>query len=119
MKSALVALALTVATLANAATVEYFFDADVYPFMFQGKMINAVAINGTFGEAIHVSKGDRLIVHLSPSSAVSGISIHWHGFHMKNRQAYDGVVGVTMCPVRSWSTFVYNFTVDEIPGTYW
>ncbi|CAM9204350.1 unnamed protein product, partial [Ectocarpus fasciculatus] len=76
-------------------------------------------INGGASPTIHVRKGDRLVVHLSHANAIRGLSIHWHGFEMKDKQAYDGVTGVTMCPIPVGATFVYNFTVDELPGTYW
>ena len=103
----------------HAANVEHFFDVDIYNFKFQGKMIPAMMVNGGPGPTIHVQRGDRLIVHLTPANAIRGLSIHWHGFEMKGNQPYDGVTGVTMCPIPTGSTFVYNFTVDEIPGTYW
>lgn len=103
----------------NAATVELFYHVDVYDFLFQGKRVPAMLINGGVAPTIHVQRGDRLIVHLSHANAIRGLSIHWHGFEMKGNQAYDGVTGVTMCPVRPGTTFVYNFTVDEMPGTYW
>ena len=50
---------------------------------------------------------------------VFGISIHWHGFVMKNAQHYDGVVGLTQCAIAPGEKFLYEFVVDESPGTYW
>jgi hypothetical protein len=71
------------------------------------------------GPAVHVQQGDRLNVALRNSLMFSGLSIHWHGFEMKNGPEYDGVVGVTQCAVSPSEHFLYNFTVEETPGTYW
>lgn len=106
------------ANIVSGATVEYVFNVDIQSHMFQGKAFPAMMIEGG-APTIHVQRGDRLVVHLSPANAIRGISIHWHGFEMKGNQAYDGVTGVTMCPIPSGTTFIYNFTVDETPGTYW
>jgi hypothetical protein len=71
------------------------------------------------GPPLHVQQGDRLNVALRNSLMFSGLSIHWHGFEMKNAPEYDGVVGVTQCAVSPSEQFLYNFTVEETPGTYW
>jgi FtsP/CotA-like multicopper oxidase with cupredoxin domain len=105
--------------LARAATVEHVFNVDIHDFRFLGKIVPSMMVNGGPGPTIHVQRGDRLIIHLTPATAVRGLSIHWHGFEMKGHQPYDGVTGVTMCPIPAGTTFVYNFTVDEVPGTYW
>jgi iron transport multicopper oxidase len=105
--------------LSDCTIREYNFNVDISNFLFQGKNTYTMMINGGKAPTIHVQRGDRLIVHLTPTSAVRGISIHWHGFEMHDKQPYDGVVGVTQCAIPSGTTFTYNFTVDEIPGTYW
>jgi FtsP/CotA-like multicopper oxidase with cupredoxin domain len=38
---------------------------------------------------------------------------------MRRAQVYDGVIGVTQCAIQPRSQYVYNFTVDELPGSYW
>lgn len=74
------------------------------------------------GPPIHVQVGNRLQVKLKNSLLSTGLSIHWHGFEMREALEYDGVVGVTQCPV-SWvptaKPFLYDFIVQESPGTYW
>ena len=70
------------------------------------------------GPPIHVQTGDILSVTLQNSLMTTGLSIHWHGFEMTNALEYDGVVGVTQCPISPDSKFVYEFVVEETPGTY-
>ena len=71
------------------------------------------------GPPIHVQAGDTLSVTLKNSLPTTGLSLHWHGFEMSNALEYDGVVGVTQCPVSPHTQFLYEFEVDETPGTYW
>jgi FtsP/CotA-like multicopper oxidase with cupredoxin domain len=71
------------------------------------------------GPPIHVQARDILSVTMRNSLQSTGLSLHWHGFEMEGAIAYDGVVGVTQCPVPSGSDFVYEFAVNETPGTYW
>ena len=71
------------------------------------------------GPPIHVQVGDTLSVVLKNSLQTSGLSIHWHGFEMTNALEYDGVVGVTQCPISPHTQFRYEFEVEETPGSYW
>ena len=71
------------------------------------------------GPPIHVQVGDTLRVTLKNSLPTTGLSIHWHGFEMSNTLEYDGVVGVTQCPIAPFTQFVYEFEVAESPGSYW
>ena len=71
------------------------------------------------GKPIHVVEGDRLEVDLQNHLPTTGLSLHFHGFEMRGALEYDGVVGVTQCAVSPNESFLYNFTVDEVPGTYW
>eukprot|EP00985_Skeletonema_marinoi_P034451 scaffold43980_cov234-Skeletonema_marinoi.AAC.1 len=38
---------------------------------------------------------------------------------MTNALEFDGVVGVTQCPISPHTQFRYEFEVDENPGSYW
>jgi len=71
------------------------------------------------GPPIHVQVGDTLRVTLKNSLQTTGLSLHWHGFEMTNALEYDGVVGVTQCPIAPFTQFVYEFEVAESPGSYW
>jgi len=72
------------------------------------------------GPPVHVRRNEILSVTLINHLQASGLSIHWHGFEMEDSPEYDGVVGVTQCPVSpGGGTFEYRFVVDEEVGTYW
>jgi len=101
--------------------------------------------NAIMGPPIHVQVGDTLRVSVTNSMQNSGLSVHWHGFEMRGaNRVYDGVVGVTQCAIppridhRHYfdddeeegnddslpliggsNNFVYEFVVNEDPGTYW
>lgn len=71
------------------------------------------------GPPIHVQAGDVLSVTLRNSLPATGLSLHWHGFEMSDALEYDGVTGVTQCPISPHEEFAYEFKVEEVPGTYW
>lgn len=76
-------------------------------------------INGSVhGPEIRVQRGDTLSVTILNRLAVESLSIHWHGFEMRAAQEYDGAMGITQCGIKPMTDFVYNFVVDELPGTY-
>ena len=84
-------------------------------------------INGKVpAPAIHVKNGDWISIKLtnmietSPKEAANlGLSIHWHGLDMRKAQIYDGVVGLTQCPIIEKESYNYNWQINEEPGTYW
>ncbi|CAG8720292.1 6370_t:CDS:2, partial [Acaulospora colombiana] len=43
---------------------------------------------------------------------------HWHGIIQKGTNWYDGVPGVTQCPIPNGADFSYVFTLQQ-SGTYW
>nr|XP_006811810.1 PREDICTED: laccase-6-like [Saccoglossus kowalevskii] len=74
------------------------------------------------GPSIEVCHGDTVIVdvinHLDNGE---GVTIHWHGQHMRGSQYMDGASMITQCPITYGSTFRYEFEantfVDE--GVTW
>ena len=96
---------------------------------FQTKQVVRVISNRTYvvntiggsiqGPAIHVKRGDKLSVTVTNELTDSGLSIHWHGLDMRGHQVYDGVFGLTQCAIGPGESYVYQFTVDEHPGTNW
>ena len=89
--------------------------------------IKYLTIDGnTTGPAIHVKTGQWLSVNveneievLEDKNASLGLSIHWHGLNMRGNNVFDGVVGLTQCPIEERKSFEYRWKVDEQPGTYW
>lgn len=47
-----------------------------------------------------------------------GTAIHWHGFLQKGSQGFDGVPGVTQCPIAPGKSFTYTFQA-ELYGSSW
>ena len=76
-------------------------------------------INGKMpAPAIHVKQWDTLSVNVTNRLANSGVTIHWHGLNMRGYQVYDGVAGVTQCPIPPGTSYLYQFKVEDLPGTH-
>lgn len=45
--------------------------------------------------------------------------MHWHGFLQKNTQQYDGVPGISQCPIAPGKTFTYTFQAELYGTTWW
>ncbi len=96
------------------------FYIDVSDVEFNGKIFPAATVNGNLiGPVIHVAQGEKFRLSIIVSSAIRDLSIHFHGFEMRNKQAYDGVVGVTQCAIRPGTNFTYEFVIEERSGTFW
>ncbi|PMD41239.1 multicopper oxidase [Hyaloscypha variabilis F] len=79
-------------------------------------------INGQFpGPIVEARSGDKLIMVVSNQlEKEEGISIHWHGLHMKGANDMDGVVGVTQKAIPSGEDFTYEFDISgKQAGTFW
>jgi FtsP/CotA-like multicopper oxidase with cupredoxin domain len=76
-----------------------------------GKMVEAWAYNGQVpGPQIRVNEGDRVrvIVH---NELAESTSVHFHGVELTNDQ--DGVPFITQPPIKSGTTFTYEFVVPN------
>lgn len=71
------------------------------------------------GRPIHCIEGDMLELAVENNLQSTGLSLHFHGFEMESAIEYDGVVGLTQCPISPKNVFTYKFIVEENPGTYW
>ncbi|KAF5591171.1 L-ascorbate oxidase [Fusarium subglutinans] len=78
-------------------------------------------VNDEFpGPLIEARSGDRLVIHVDNGLQDEGLSLHWHGLHMKDQNSMDGAVGFTQCPIAPSRSFTYNFTIGaEERGTFW
>ncbi|EGU84191.1 hypothetical protein FOXB_05300 [Fusarium oxysporum f. sp. conglutinans Fo5176] len=78
-------------------------------------------VNNEFpGPLIEARSGDRLVIHVHNGVQDEGVSLHWHGLRMKDKNSVDGAVGFTQCPIAPGRSFTYNFTIGaEEHGTFW
>lgn len=71
------------------------------------------------GPAIHVCKGDRIIVDVTNHMPGQGLTIHWHGIHHQKTPWMDGVPMVTQCPINTGNSFRYVFYASERGTQFW
>ncbi|ORY83204.1 multicopper oxidase-domain-containing protein [Protomyces lactucae-debilis] len=75
--------------------------------------------NGQFpGPLIEANWGDEIEVLVINHLAVQGTSIHWHGFVQTDRNRFDGVNGVSQCPIPPNSQMLYKIRAERY-GTTW
>jgi FtsP/CotA-like multicopper oxidase with cupredoxin domain len=77
-------------------------------------------INGQFpGPTLESRSGDTFIIRVENALEDEGVSIHWHGLHMRDHIEYDGAIGMTQCPIPPGSTFTYTIPTGIQHGTFW
>ncbi|KAI9044657.1 uncharacterized protein KD926_011627 [Aspergillus affinis] len=83
---------------------------------------SVILINGQFpGPMIEANWGDMIEVTVTNSidSPDEGITLHWHGLTQKKTPWYDGVPGVSQCPIAPrGGRFTYTFQADRY-GSSW
>ncbi|KAI0150937.1 Cupredoxin [Pestalotiopsis sp. NC0098] len=86
---------------------------------------SGIFVNDQFpGPAIEANWGDWIEVRVHNNIAdeydglAEGTSMHFHGITQKETQWFDGVPGVTQCPIAPGSSFTYRFRAD-VYGTSW
>lgn len=87
-----------------------------------GVLTDVYLVNGLFpGPSLEARSGDTLVINVANQLAGDqGISIHWHGLHMRNQNRYDGAIGFTQNPISPGSNFTYVITIaDDQWGTFW
>lgn len=79
----------------------------------------SIGINGQWPlPLVNVTKGDQIVINVSNHLGNESTSLHFHGFYQNGTNSMDGPVGVTQCGIPPGSSFIYNFTADQV-GTYW
>jgi FtsP/CotA-like multicopper oxidase with cupredoxin domain len=82
-----------------------------------GAVVRAWTYNGTIpGPELRVRQGELVEVTLTNRNIPDGVTIHWHGLNVPNRE--DGVAGVTQDAVMPGESYTYRFRVEQ-KGTYW
>ncbi|KAJ7328201.1 hypothetical protein OS493_025078 [Desmophyllum pertusum] len=78
-----------------------------------------ILINGQLpGPTLEVMEGAEVAIKVVNELEKEGLTIHWHGIHMRNNVWMDGVPYVTQCPILPKQSFTYRFIADP-PGTHW
>ncbi|KAL1640208.1 hypothetical protein SLS58_007159 [Diplodia intermedia] len=113
-------LALLASSLASAATVNLDWNVTWTTANPDGMMERPViGINGQWPPPVlNFTKGDRIITRLTNGLGNETTSLHFHGFYQNGTNSMDGPPGVVACEISPGSTFIYNFTADQV-GTYW
>jgi FtsP/CotA-like multicopper oxidase with cupredoxin domain len=82
-----------------------------------GKTIDALTFDGTVpGPELRMREGELVEVTLVNDDLEDGVSIHWHGIDVPNRE--DGVAGVTQDAVLPGESYTYRFRAEQV-GTFW
>ncbi|XP_078367750.1 uncharacterized protein LOC144651673 [Oculina patagonica] len=80
---------------------------------------NIILVNGQFpGPTLEVMEGAEVAVNVVNDLLKEGLTIHWHGIHLRNNVWMDGVPYVTQCPILPRQSFTYRFIANP-PGTHW
>ncbi|KAJ5612304.1 multicopper oxidase-domain-containing protein [Penicillium lagena] len=83
---------------------------------------SVILINDQFpGPMIEANWGDMIQVTVTNEidSDEEGVTLHWHGILQKKTPWYDGVPGVSQCPIAPrGGKFTYTFQADQF-GTGW
>jgi FtsP/CotA-like multicopper oxidase with cupredoxin domain len=82
-----------------------------------GRKVAAWTFDGQIpGPALTATEGDLVEVTLTNVDIPEGVTLHWHGYDVRNGE--DGAPGVTQEAVTPGGTFVYRFLASQV-GTYW
>ncbi|KZZ87552.1 Cupredoxin [Moelleriella libera RCEF 2490] len=73
------------------------------------------------GPLIEANWGDWIRVNVFNNITTpneDGFTLHWHGLLQKGTSWYDGVPGVSQCPITPGTNFTYLFRADQV-GSSW
>ncbi|WP_194850577.1 multicopper oxidase domain-containing protein [Nonlabens antarcticus] len=81
-----------------------------------GKEVMGMTVNGSIpGPTIEFTEGEYAVIYVKNEMSVE-TSVHWHGLLLPN--FYDGVPYLNTPPIKSGTTFKYEFALNQ-SGTYW
>ncbi|EHK98308.1 putative Laccase-2 [Glarea lozoyensis 74030] len=107
-------------TFPNTGVIrEYWLSIENNTIAPDGYTRQVLSFNGTVpGPAITADWGDTLVVHVTNNLEYNGTTVHWHGMRQLNSVEYDGVPGVTQCPIAPGDSLTYSFQVTQY-GSSW
>lgn len=98
----------------TGVTREYWLVAQETIAAPDGYQRQVYAFNGTVpGPTIMADWGDTIIVHVTNEIPDNGTSVHWHGIRQLGANEYDGVPGVTQCPIAPGASMTYKFRAEQ------
>lgn len=82
-----------------------------------------ILVNGSVpGPAIHTVQGRRVSITVINLFSNETTLVHWHGQFQNQTGFFDGVEGLTQCPIMPTNflnSMTYNFQPNDLAGTYW
>lgn len=100
-------------------TVEVWLSAEESMCNKDGYKRFCMTFNGTMpGPPVIANWGDDLVIHVTNNMQSNGTTVHWHGVRQLQSVEYDGVPGVTQCPIRPGETLTYRYKVNQY-GVSW
>lgn len=77
-------------------------------------------VNGLYpGPTLTGHAGDRVRITVINRLPTETTSIHWHGIKQTGTPFHDGVPLVSQCPILPGDTYIYDFALNDEPGTLW
>lgn len=106
--------------LDRANRIQYWLSVENTTLAPDGYQRQTLTFNGTIpGPAIIADWGDNLVIHVTNNLEHNGTAIHWHGIRQLNSVEYDGVPGVTQCPIAPGDTLTYKFQATQYGSTWY
>ncbi|TVY39689.1 Laccase [Lachnellula subtilissima] len=104
----------------TGVTREYYLSVENTTVSPDGYSRFALTFNGTVpGPTIIADWGDNLVIHVTNNLEYNGTAIHWHGIRQLKSVEYDGVPGVTQCPIAPGDTLTYRFQATQYGSTWY
>ncbi|KAM7189733.1 laccase-2 [Rhypophila sp. PSN 637] len=101
-------------------TVEYWLSVQQGPCAPDGVQRTCMTFNGTIpGPTLFADWGDTIVIHVTNNMETNGTAIHWHGLRQSSSVLYDGVPGVTQCPIAPGTSLTYRFRVTQYGSTWY
>ena len=104
----------------TGATREYWLSLEQGDCSPDGYKRTCMTFNGTIpGPTLIADWGDDMVIHVTNNMQTNGSAIHWHGLRQYKSVQYDGVPGVTQCPIAPGQSMTYKFKVTQYGSTWY
>ncbi|KAI0873107.1 putative multicopper oxidase [Hypoxylon argillaceum] len=106
----------------TGVTRQYSFEVTRAQLAPDGYLRDMIVVNGQFpGPLIEANWGDwvEVTVRSNITGPEEGTAMHWHGLTQKDTPFYDGVPGVSQCPIAPGQSFTYRFRADHVGTSFY